>query len=254
MIPTHPWTDGYVVAVAWHAVFNYGSSWNRLRDVDPDLSADEIQSLLDEVEQAGNPVGPDTPPQLAQGAAVRPQVDRLYAILERVRRAVADAFVGAAAMPDQIWARCRYPRAYMTLPSTDLAPTEEVEIIHLGDLPPSEPEWRERARLVQYSNLKVLTLFNMQLGRHPLGIDLPRLRALRCLDLRENGLEAVPVEVLRSTSLEWLDLSGNPLRELPSLASLPALAFLGIGETRVPKAVIEVLRRERPQLEIEHAR
>jgi hypothetical protein len=56
--------------------------------------------------------------------------------------------------------------------------------------------------------------------------------------------------VLRSTSLEWLELSSNPLRELPDLSSLPALAFLGIGETKVPKAAIETLRRERPQLEI----
>jgi len=252
-MPTHPWTDGYVVAVAWYALFNYGSSWNRLRDVDADLSADEIRSLLAEVQRAGNPVGPDTPPQLEECAAVRAQVVRLCAILERVRRAVSEAFVGAAAKPDEIWARCRYPRVYMTLPSMDLAPANEVEIISLGDLPPTEPEWGERARLVEYSSLQVITLFNMQLGLHRFGIDLSRMHNLRCLDLRENGFEAVPVEVLRSTSLEWLELSSNPLHEVPDLASLPALAFLGLGETNVPKATIETLRRQRPKLEIQYA-
>ena len=34
MTRDHPWSDGYVAAVAWHATFNYRFSWNRLRDVD----------------------------------------------------------------------------------------------------------------------------------------------------------------------------------------------------------------------------
>jgi hypothetical protein len=192
----HSWTDGYIAAVAWYALFNYGFSWDRLEEFDEHLSADEIEDLLAQIREAGIPVGPETPPQLEGGAAVAAQVARLFTLVERVRRAVQQAFTGPQALPDQIWAACRFPRVYMTLPSPALAAPGEVELVHLGDLPPRTKEWQQRSRLEEYPNLRVLTLFNMQIGRHGLGIDLCRLRQLQCLDLRENGFELIPQEVL----------------------------------------------------------
>jgi len=248
--PPHPWTDSYIIAVASEMLPNYRFTWSRLEKVDPGLSLEEIDGLLKEIRRAGCAPDPATPPRLRDGEAVEAQVARLFALIERTRRAVVQAFTGPQAIPDRLWATCRFPRAYLMLPSPALAPAHEVEFIHLGDLPPSTDEWRHRARLVEYPELKSLTLFNMQLGRHSLGIDLAQLRRLQCLDLRENGFEQVPREVLQCPSLRWLDLSDNPLGSLPDLTSLPELAFLGLRRTRVSNSTIAALRRQLPNLTI----
>lgn len=247
----HPWSDGYIVAVAWCAVFEYAFVWDRLEEVDPALSLTEIRDLLARVRDAGHPVGPETPARLPEGERVAAEVARLFALVERARRAVAVAFVGPAALRDRLWATCRFPRTYMGLPTAELAAADEVELIHLGDLPPDTPEWRQRGRVVDYPHLKDLTLFNMRLGRHEFGIDLARLGQLQCLDLRENALDRVPDEVTRCPSLRFLDLSDNPLTEPPDPSALPNLAYLGLGQTRIPKAAVAALRRQRPDLTIE---
>jgi hypothetical protein len=247
----HPWSDGYVVAVAWDALFNYRHSWDRLEEVDATLSVEELDQLLDAVRAAGNEVGPETPPHLRHGDAVEAQVARLFALLERVRRAVKAAFVGAQFLPDQIWGTCRFPRSYLTLPSAALAPAQEVMIIHLGDLTPRSAGWQQRARLVDYPNLEVLKLFSMELGRHPFGIDLPRLARLQYLDLRGNVFDEVPLQALRCASLRYLALSDNPLTALPDLSALPRLEYLELPRRRIPQPQIAVLRRTRPELTIE---
>lgn len=246
-----PWRDGDIVAIAWFAVFEYAHVWDRLEEIDPDLSLTEIRALLARVRDAGHPVGPETPARLPEGERVAKEVARLFALVERARRAVAVAFKGPAALRDRLWATCRFPRTYMGLPTAEVAAADEVELIHLGDLPPDTPEWRERGRVMAYPNLKDLTLFNMRLGRHEFGIDLARLGQLQCLDLRENALERAPTEVTRCPSLRFLDLSDNPLTELPDLDGLPNLAYLGLAQTRVPKATVAALRRQRPDLTIE---
>jgi hypothetical protein len=131
----HPWSDGYVIAVGWQLVFAYGWLWDRLREVDPDLAVDEIEGLLDDVGTAGNPVGPETPPRLPNGEVVHAQVTRLYTLIVRGRAAVAEAFTGPGALADQIFATCRFPRQYLGLPLPELASPDEVELVHLGDLP-----------------------------------------------------------------------------------------------------------------------
>lgn len=250
MTRDHPWSDGYVAAVAWHATFNYRFSWNRLRDVDAGLSIDEIDSLLGELEAAGNDIGPDTPPSLLHGAGLERQVQRLFELTGRARAAVSKAFAGPGAIPDQVWAYCAFPRSYMALPGPGLANEQEVELIHLGDLPPHTPEWRDRATLSRYTSLRVLALFNMRLGAHGLGADLTRLPRLICLDLRENGFTAVPPEVLQCASLEWLDIGDNPIGTLPDLDSLPRLRYLGTGRTHLPASALAGLRARRSELTV----
>ena len=247
----HPWSDGYVVAVAWDALFSYRHSWNRIEDVDADLCVEEIDGLLAQVKAAGNPVGPEMPPDLPQGKPVEAQVARLFTLVERVRRAVHAAFAGARALPDHVWATCRFPRTYMTLPATDLAPADEIEIVNLGDLPPRNANWQQRTQVADYPNLKTLILFNMELGRHPFAIDLSRLRHLQCLDLRGNAFDTVPSEVLRCASLRYLALGDNPLTALPDLASLPHLEFLEIPGRRIAETAMAALRRQRPALVID---
>jgi Leucine rich repeat len=247
----HPWSDGNIVAVGWQLVFVYRWSWDRLRKVDPGLTVDEIERLLDDVGTAGNPVGPETPPHLPNGDVVHAQVTRLYELIVRAREAVAEAFTGPGALADQIFATCRFPRQYLSLPSPELASPDEVELVHLGDLPPRTPDWQHRSRLIDYPALRVLTLFNMRLGQHGFGIELGRLGQLESLDLRENGLDAIPEEVLACRSVRELDLAHNPLTDLPDLQALPNLSFLRLSGTRVPAEAVSRLRRQRPSLIIE---
>jgi hypothetical protein len=245
----NPWTDGYVVAVAWEVLFNYRAVWNRLRDVEAQLSLEAFEQALAEVEQAGVSVGPETPNVLPANPAIEALSARLFPLVECARGAVQKAFPGPSERPDAIWATCRFPRTYMTLPAPDFAPPDEVEIIHLGDLPPRAPEWIKRGSAALYPGLRVLKMFGMRLGSAGLSVDLARLGALQALDLSQNGLDAAP-ETLRCPSLEWLELGGNPIAAPPDLASLPSLRFLGLAETRIPAAAIDALRRARPELEI----
>jgi hypothetical protein len=97
----------------------------------------------------------------------------------------------------------------------------------------------------------VLTLFNMRLGQHGLGIELGRLGRLESLDLRENGLDALPEEVVASTALRELDLADNPLTDLPDLETLPNLSFLRLTGTQVPAETVARLRRRRPGLTVD---
>jgi hypothetical protein len=246
----HPWTDGYVIAVAWETLFSYRAIWKRLRDVDPELSLEAFESALAEVENAGAPVGPAMPNVLPADPTIETQSARLFPMVERARRAVARAFPDSHGRPDAIWATCRFPRTYMTLPAPDFASADEVEIMHLGDLPPRAPEWAERGRVVRYPKLRVLRMFAMRLGPAGLSVDLARLGSLQALDLSQNGFDSVPPEALHCRSLEWLELGENPIEALPDFASLPALQFLGLAETRVPPAAIDNLRRARPDLVI----
>jgi Leucine rich repeat len=245
-----PWTDGYVVAVAWEVLFNYRAVWNRLRDVDAQLSLEAFEQVLAEIEEAGAPVGPETRNVVPPNPAIKALAARLFPMVERARRAVQKAFSAPFGRPDAIWATCRFPRTYMTLPQPDFASPDEVEIIHLGDLPPSAREWIERGRVAQYPGLRVLRMFGMRLGSASLSVDLARLGSLQALDLSQNGLATLPPETLCCPSLEWLELGGNPIGALPDLASLPSLQFLGLGDTRIPAAAIDTLRRARPELEV----
>jgi Leucine rich repeat len=249
----YPWADGYIVAVGWQTVFEYGSSWNRLTEIDPGVTLHELERLLDDVRMAGNQVGPETPPHLPNGDVVHAQVTRLYELTVRARAAVTVAFTGPGALADQIWATCRFPRRYLGLPSPELATPDEVELIHLGDLPPRTADWQNRSRLVDYPALRVLTLFNMRLGQHQFGIELGRLGQLESLDLRENGLDAIPDEILECRSLRELDLADNPLTDLPDLQAMPNLSFLRLSGTRVSTEAVARLRRLRPGLMIETA-
>jgi hypothetical protein len=239
-----------VVAVAWETLFFYRAVWNRLREIDPELSLDGFEVALAEAESAGAPVGPETPNDLPSDPAVEALAARLFPMIERARRAVAAAFPGPQSRTDAIWATCPFPRSYMTLPTPDVVPAEEVEIIHLGDLPPRTPEWAQRARLVRYPRLRLLKMFHMRLGPAGLGVDLGGLGSLQGLDLSQNGFDSVPSETLRCASLEWLELGDNPIESLPDFSSLPALRYLGLVDTRVPAAAIDNVRRARPDLAI----
>lgn len=244
------WPDGDLVSIAWHAVVSYGGTWSRLREIDPDLEVGEIEALLDEVRKAGNPVGPDTPRHLAHRLA-SPHADRLGDLVAAVRAAVLGAYPDADALADRIWATSGHPRVYMSLPAPDLAAPDEVEFLHLGDLPPRSLDWQHRHRVADYPGIRVLTLFNAQLGRHPFDIDLARLDQLRCLDLRENGFGSAPDEVLDCPSLVSLDLSGNPVTDLTNLERLPALSYLGLHSTDVDPAAVARLVRRRPGLVVQ---
>jgi len=247
------WNDGDVVAIGWHAVFNYQFAWDRLEEVDPTLALDAVQRVLAQLRSAGIDVGPDTPARLQVDGEVAALVGLLREFVERIRNAVRVAFDEPEGLPDQVWATCRMPRVYMGLPDADLAMPDAVEIVHLGDLPPYDPQWQQRGTLVRYTNLQSLTLFDMQLGRHGVGIDLPHLAQLRCLDLRENRLAEVPPEVLGCRALRWLHIGDNPISTLPDLSALPALTFLGLAQTRVPPVDIAALRQQRPELRIDTA-
>lgn len=242
----HPWSDGYVVAVADQICWNYQTIWQRFTAVDPGLADQHIRDLLAKVRAAGNPIDADMPATLPAGAAVADVVAELYQWVARVRQVGSGIFTQPDALPDQIFCTCAFPREYRGIPAADLVAPAEVELLHMGDLPPHVPDWQRRGAIVQFSRLRSLTLFNSALGGQPLGIALGRLPALQALDLRENRLTALPAEVLRCRKLAFLALDDNPLTALPNLLPLRQLRYLGLRRTSLTPDQIAAARAQLP--------
>ena len=251
MIRPHPWTDGYVAIVAHQLLFEYGATWNRLTDVDPALSQKRMRDLLAAIRAAGNPIDDESPSKLPTGAAVEAEVEQLYLELQAVRVAAARVFAAPSQALLRIAAICQFPRTYRGAPDEAMVPASEVEIIHMGDTPPSSPAWSLRSEIGRFRSLRSLSLFNCELGGQRLGIDLGALPRLESLDLSENGLTRLPDEVLAGAQLEFLALRDNPLTELPDLTPLGRLRYLALSRTGLPSSTIQRARAQMPSCEIE---
>lgn len=250
MIRPDPWTDGYVVAVADQILWNYQTIWHRLTEIDPGISDQRIRDLLFTIQAAGNPVNEDTPAILPEGSSITQEIEQLYREVVRFREAGTQLFTQAAEIPDKIFCTCTFPREYRGIPKKELAPVNEIEILHMGDMPPDVADWQRRGRISQYSQLLYLVLFNCALGYQPQGIDFTLPPTLRALDLRENGLTNLPEKVFDCHQLEFLNLSDNRLVSLPDLSSLKMLRYLGLSRMDIPSFVILQVRDQLPSCRI----
>ena len=89
--------------------------------------------------------------------------------------------------------------------------------------------------VVAFKGLKWLRLNNNKLERLP--ADLSALNSLRRLYLRDNAFTVVPPALAKGLpELETLDLSGNPIGEIPDwLAARKGLRHLNLSDTHVKR-------------------
>jgi len=226
--PDH-WSSAYVVTLADQILWNYQTIWARLTDIDPAVSDQRMRALLSAV-------------KIQNDMARRGDVEQLHLEIVRFRQAGEQAFSQPADIPDLIFCTCDFPLEYRGLPGDGKVPAGEVEILHMGDMPPTTYDWLHRREIAHFKNLQVLALFNCALGHQRLEIDLAALPVLRALDLRENGLTRLPEEALECRSLEYLDLSDNRLELLPDLSALKTLRCLRLVRSGLRPDSISALR------------
>jgi len=229
------WSPAYLADVAGQIVWNYQFIWNRIREVDPSLTL----SRLREHEAA-----------VRAGRASDEEVNQLHAEVARFRAVGARLFDTPAGIPDLIFCTCDFPFAWRGIPRPEEMAPGQVEVFHMGDMPANAEDWRQRARIAELPNLLALYLFHSGLGVEPFGIDTRALSKLRVLDLRENGLTAVPPEALACVALEYLDLRDNPLQVLPDLSGKTSLRWLGLARTALPRSAVDAARRQLPGCQI----
>ncbi len=237
----HPWSDGYVAVVADQLLWTLEGHFARLQRVDPEASAEELRNLLTRVRRAGHTIDEQTPALLPESDGLAHVFDALYETVQRVRAAGAHALTDPGDLALALPCLIDFPREYRGLPPATLAPPAEVELIHMGDLPPRVADWQRRAELTRYPNLRGLSLFNAGLG-NDLGVELGALPRLLMLDLRDNGMSELPAAVLDCAALEHLDLAGNPLRALPDLSPLASLRYLRLSRTRLSTPQVQEAR------------
>ncbi|WP_129674662.1 leucine-rich repeat domain-containing protein [Candidatus Chloroploca sp. Khr17] len=253
MTRPYPWTDGYVVAVADQILWNYQVIWPRFTAHNPDLSLQRIRDLLGTIRAAGNPISDDMAPHLPKGEDVANTVDELYQYVVGIREVGAQIFTGPADLPEYLFCTCAFPREYRGLPGPDLVSPDEVELLHMGDMPAHVQDWKQRRQIEQFSRLRHLTLFHSPLSHEPLGIALEKLPLLQGLDLRESGLTYLPDPILQCSQLTFLMLNDNPLVQLPDLTGLPKLRYLGLARTGLSRRQVAHMRTQLPHCEIADA-
>lgn len=236
MTHPHPWNNAYVVAVADQILWNYETVWQRITDIDPEVSYERMRSLLTVVK--------------SQDSVVDHEIEQLYQEVVRFRQTGSKVFVQAIDIPDHIFCTCEFPLEYRGIPGPDEVARNEIQILHMGDMPPTTYDWLHRAEIARFGRLLYLVLFNCALGMQPLGMALSSLLVLKALDLRENGLTDLPEEVLSCQRLEFLDLRDNKFATLPDLSSLKALRCLRVARTNLPPAAINRLREELPACDV----
>lgn len=132
-----------------------------------------------------------------------------------------------------------------------ITPDGRVELICFDDLC-DYPVWADRAKLVQYPNVRYLSMRLSRLDGGPIGIKLWAFPQLEYLDLAENVLARVPPEVRDCRALIYLDLSKNRLETLAA-EDLPAsLRFLDLGGNPIAPDAVARVRAARPGCHIEH--
>ena len=237
------WTDGYIIAVAKQMTWFLAPAWQMLQGVDPALDIAALNGALERLEEAEIPVFVDGRADLAVPAPLRPLVDEIHGLVERVRRAGRSAFDTPSLRHYQLPCTLDRPMMYLGMSHAATAPAEEVEILTFGDIPPGDPDWTGRAAATGFRQLRGLHLASHDLSMGQIWIDLQRLESLEVLDLADCRLTDLPAEARALPAVRWLSLAANPLARMPDLSGIPRLEYLSLKRTPLSPDLAAPLRQ-----------
>ena len=82
--------------------------------------------------------------------------------------------------------------------------------------------------------------------KQPVGVDLKNLRSLKALNVRDNGLTAIPTSVLGCSRLESLYLAGNPIQSVAGVETISTLRYLELYRSGVSDEQAYALKLKLP--------
>lgn len=132
---------------------------------------------------------------------------------------------------------CIGKKAYITLKDALQMPKEVCELrlesLNLISAP---------SELKEFSNLRILSLANNNLGYFP--SEIIQLRELTYLNLSNNNLKTIPSEIGQIKNLSGLELRKTNISSLPrEMVNLQNLSFLDLSQnnfTRIPNVLSEI--------------
>jgi hypothetical protein len=108
----------------------------------------------------------------------------------------------------------------------------------------------ELDKLVKFKQLRFLYLKNNLLEFFP--EEIIWLKKLQKLDLSDNKIGIIPPQIIVLKQLSVLELANNEIRSLPPwIEKMDQLKVLNIRGNMIPKAQIDRLQKQRPDLQIE---